>query len=208
MVALSSSDELTMQRSLRLTAILSLFVASPAFAQEEKGGLLSIDTGLMVWTVLIFLIALFVLYKAAYPHILGAVEAREQRIRELLAAAKENREEANALLGEQRKQMEEVRLRAQEALAEGRAAGERLREEILAQARRDQTELLERTRRDVSREMERALAELRTEAVEIAIAAASKLLERNLDAEDNRRLVREYLAKVDLGDDAAATVGA
>jgi F-type H+-transporting ATPase subunit b len=197
-----------MHRSLRLTAILSLFVASPAFAQEEKGGLLSIDTGLMVWTVLIFLIALFVLYKAAYPHILGAVEAREQRIRELLAAAKENREEANALLGEQRKQMDEVRLRAQEALAEGRAAGERLREEILAQARRDQTELLERTRRDVSREMERALAELRTEAVEIAIAAASKLLERNLDAEDNRRLVREYLAKVDLGDDAAATVGA
>ena len=197
-----------MQRSLRLTAILSLLVASPAFAQEEMGSLLSIDTGLMFWTVLIFLFALFVLYKAAYPHILGAVEAREQRIRELLAAAKENREEANALLGEQRKQMDEVRQRAQEALAEGRAAGERLREEILAQARRDQAELLERTRRDVGREMERALAELRTEAVEIAIAAASKLLERNLDAEDNRRLVREYLEKVDLGDAGAATVGA
>lgn len=203
-----SSDELTMLRSLRLTAILTLLVASPAFAQEEDGGgLLSIDTGLMVWTVLIFLIALFVLYKAAYPHILGAVEAREQRIRELLAAAKQNREEANTLLEEQRRQMDEVRQRAQEALAEGRAAGERLREEILAQARRDQAELLERTRRDVGREMERAVAELRAEAVEIAIAAAGKLLEKNLDSEDNRRLVRDYLETVDLGDAAVAPAG-
>lgn len=197
-----------MQRSLRLTAILSLLAASPAVAQEEKGGLLSIEPGLMIWTVLIFLFAMVVLYKTAYPHILGAVEAREQRIRELLAAAKENRDEASALLAEQRRQMDEVRQNAQEALAEGRAAGERLRDEILAQARREQTELLERTRREVGREMERAVAELRTEAVEIAIAAAGKLLERNLDAEDNRRLVRDYLEQVDLGEAAAAPVGA
>ena len=197
-----------MLRSLRLTAILSLLAAVPAAAQEKKGGLLTLDAGLMFWTVLIFLFALVVLYKAAFPHILGAVEAREQRIRELLAAAKENRDEANALLVEQRRQMDEVRQKAQEALAEGRAAGERLRDEILAQARRDQTELLERTRREVGREMERAAAELRTEAVEIAIAAAGKLLERNLDAEDNRRLVRDYLEQVDLGEAAAAPVGA
>jgi len=197
-----------MPRSLRLTAILSLLVASPAFAQEEKGGLLSIESGLMIWTVIIFLVALGLLYKFAYPHILGAVEAREQRIRELLAAAKENREEANALLQEQQRQMDELRQRTQETLAEGRAAGERLRDEILAQARREQAELLERTRMDVGREMERALAELRAEAVEIAIAAASKLLDRNLDAEDNRRLVREYLEQVDLGASAAEPVGA
>jgi F-type H+-transporting ATPase subunit b len=197
-----------MPRSLRLTAILSLLVASPAFAQEEKGGLLHLESGLMFWTVGIFLALLILLYRFAYPHILGAVEAREQRIRELLAAAKENREEANALLQEQRRQMDELRQRAQEALAEGRAAGERLRDEILAQARREQAELLERTRMDVGREMERALAELRAEAVEIAIAAASKLLDRNLDAEDNRRLVREYLEQVDLGVPAAEPVGA
>lgn len=196
-----------MLRSLRWTAILSLLVASPALAQE-KGGLLSLNSGLMFWTVAIFLVVLAILYKAAYPYILGAVEAREARIRELLAAAKDDREEAQSLLAEQRRQMDEVRQRTQEALAEGRAAGERLREEILAQARREQAELLERTRRDVGREMETALAQLRAETVEIAIAAAGKLLERNLDAEDNRRLVRDYLEGVDLRDVAAAPVGA
>ena len=64
-----------MHRSLQLTAFLALASVRPALAQE--GGLLDINEGLMVWTIIIFLIVLAVLYEAAYPHILGAVEARE-----------------------------------------------------------------------------------------------------------------------------------
>lgn len=184
-----------MQRSLRLAALLSLLAASPAFAAE--GGLLSPEPGLMVWTVLIFGIVLFVLYRAAYPKILGAVEAREQHIRELLAAAARDRQEAQTLLEEQRRQLAEVRARAQEMMAEGRTAGERLREDILSQARREQEELLVRARRDIQQEMERATAQLRAETVDLAIAAASKLVERNLNEEDNRRMVRDFLAQVD-----------
>ncbi len=195
-----------MPRSLCLSALLSLLLASPAIAQE--GGLLSVEPGLIIWTWIIFLIVLFVLYKAAFPKILGAVEAREQHIRELLVAAARDREEAEALLQEQRRQMEEVRTKAQEMIAEGKAAGERVREDVLAQARREQEELLVRTRREVGQEMERASAQLRAEAIELAIAAASKLIERNLDQEDNRRLVREFLAQVEAqpGDAVAAGV--
>ncbi|HET8657277.1 MAG TPA: F0F1 ATP synthase subunit B [Longimicrobiaceae bacterium] len=188
-----------MPRSLRLAVLMSLLLASPAVAQEGKPGLLTLNTGLMVWTIFIFLIVLFFLYRFAYPHILGAVEAREQHIRELLAAAKQDREEARALLEEQQKQMEEVRARAQELVAEGRTAGERLREEIVSQARREQEALMERTRRDIQAETERALAEVRSQAVEVAIAAAGKLIERNLDEDDNRRLVREYLGRLEAG---------
>ena len=184
-----------MPRSLRLSALLSFLLASPATAQE--GGLLSIEPGLMIWTVIIFLLVLFVLYRAAYPKILGAVEAREQHIRELLASAARDREEAQALLQEQKRQLEEVRAKAQEMIAEGRAAGERVREDVLGQARREQEELLARARREVEQEMASASAQLRAEAVELAIAAASKLIERNLDQEDNRRLVREFLAQAE-----------
>src|SRR5690606_7833605 len=114
-------DKPTMPRSLRLSALMSFLLASPAFAQE--GGLLSVEPGLIIWTWIIFLIVLFVLYRAAYPKILGAVEAREQHIRELLASAARDREEAQALLEEQKRQLEEVRAQAQEMVAEGRAAG-------------------------------------------------------------------------------------
>src|SRR5690606_70681 len=75
----------TMRKILGRATLLLLLGSAPLHAQE--GGLLEIDTGLMIWTVLIFLIVLGVLYKAAYPHILGAVEAREARISELLASA-------------------------------------------------------------------------------------------------------------------------
>ena len=196
-----------MLRTLRPVALLSVLFASPALAQDG-GGLLEPNAGLMIWTVIIFLTVLGVLYWKAYPKILGVVEAREQHIRELLEAAARDREEAEALLEEQKREREAIRGQVQEVLAEGRAAGDRLRDEILAEARREQQELLERTRRDIRQEMERSIAELRVQTVDLAIAAATKLVHRNLNDEDNRRLVREYVEQIDLREPSGTGVGA
>ncbi len=176
-----------MPKSLRLVPLILLLSASPALAAEEggQGGLLTPEGGLMFWTVVVFIVVLTGLYWFAYPHILGAVEAREQRIRELLAAAARDREEAQALLEEQRREHEELRAQAQEIFAEARASGERTREELLAQARREQQEMLERTRRDIAAEMELAMDQMRRDTVDLAIAAAEKLVQRNLDDEQN-----------------------
>lgn len=196
-----------MSRSLRLTALLTLLLAAPLHAAEE-GGLLSINTGLMVWTVAIFLIVLFVLYKAAFPYILGAVEAREARIREMLESAARDQAAAAALLAEQKREVEETRAKAHELVAEGREAGERLREDILAQARIERDEIVERARRDIQADVDRAIEQVRADAVDLAIAAASRLVERNLDDEANRRLVRDFLASVDAPRAAGTPVGA
>jgi F-type H+-transporting ATPase subunit b len=192
-------------KTLRLTALLLLGLASPAFAAE--GGLLTPSGGLMFWTIVTFVIVLAVLWKLALPPILGAVEAREQQIRDLIAAAERDRVEAQALLAQHSQQMEETRARVQELVAEGRASGERVRDEILSDARLQAEEIMTRARRDVRGEMERAMDQLRVEAVEIALAAASKLVERNLDAEDNRRIVREYLAEIAERPDSPVVAG-
>ncbi|MQA92493.1 MAG: F0F1 ATP synthase subunit B [Gemmatimonas sp.] len=200
------SPERMMQRfRRRLTPLLLVATAKPAAAQE--GGLLDPDPGLMVWTVVIFLIVLAILYKLAFPHILGAVEAREARIRELLEEAASDREAAEAALAEHNRQLEETRARIHELVAEGRTAGERVRDEIIVDARSEAEEIMGRARRDVRQELENAMQEMRMETVDIAIAAASKLVERNLDAEDNRRLVREYLAEIESGSGASAVAG-
>jgi len=181
--------------SLLLFVALSVSLASPAAAAE--GGILTPEGGLMVWTLIVFGVVLLVLYKFAYPHILGAVEAREQRIRELLASAERDRVEARALLEQQKQEHETLRGQAQEIFAEARASGERSREELLAQARRETEEMLVRARRDIDAQTERALDSVRRDAVEIAIAAAEKLVRRTLDDEQNRRLVREFLGEVE-----------
>ena len=185
--------------------LMLLLAATPAYGQE--GGLLDINEGLMIWTVLIFLIVLAVLYRTAYPAILGAVEAREKHIQELIEAAQRDRAEAQALLEEQKRERESTRAQVHDMLAEGRTAGEHLREEILAEARREQQELIARTQRDIHQEMETALAALRAETVDVAIAAASKLIERNLNEADNRRLVTEYLGSLEIRNGAGVRAG-
>ena len=194
------------RNSLRLLPLLLTGTATPAFA-AEGGGLLAPSAGLTFWTIVTFVIVLVILWKAALPPILGAVEAREQEMRELLDAAARDRAAAEAALADQTQQLEQTRSRVQELVAEGRTAGERVRDEIIADARRQSDEMLERARRDVRLELDKAVGELRTTAVDLAIAAASKLVERNLDEEDNRRLVREYLAAIEAEDGSAVPAG-
>lgn len=192
-------------KSLLLPAIFLLLPAAPAAAAE--GGILTPSGGLMVWTLIVFGIVLAVLYRFAYPLILGAVEAREERIRELLAAAERDRAEAQTLLEAQKRELEEMRGRAQEVITEARTAGDRMREDLLAEARREREEMMVRTQRDLDLQVQRAIEQIRGDAVEIAIAAASKLVERNLDVEDNRRLVREFLAEVEANGGAGVPAG-
>lgn len=194
-----------MHTTLRLALMLLAVTATPVVAQE--GGLMDINTGLMIWTVIIFVLVLAILYKAAFPHILGAVEAREARIRQLIEEAAADRETARVALDEQNRQLQETRTQVQEMVAEGKAAGERVREEILAEGRRQAEEITARARRDARQEMESALEEVRVEAVEIAMAAASKLVQRNLDGEDNRRLVQQFLSEVEQAKPRHSVVG-
>lgn len=175
---------------------LLLISATPAFA-AEGGGLLDPHTGLIVWQIIVFLAVLGLLWKFAYPHILGAVEAREQKIRDLLDAAARDRAEAETLLAAQKAELDRTRAQTQEVLADTRASGERMREELLAETRREQEAMMERARRDIAAQMDRALDEVRLEAVDVALAAAERLIGRNLDTQDNRRLVREFMNEVD-----------
>jgi F-type H+-transporting ATPase subunit b len=180
-----------------LVPALLLVSAAPLHAAEEGGGgPLDINVALIIWTLLIFGIVLFVLSRTAWPNILGAVERRETHIRELLEGAERDRAEAATLAAENRRLVEETRARTQEAIAEARGQAETMRAEVLETSRREQQEMLERARRDIAAEREVALDSVRREAVELAIRAAEKLVRRNLDVEDNRRLVREFLGQV------------
>jgi F-type H+-transporting ATPase subunit b len=176
-------------------AALLLLVATPAYAAEEAGPL-DVNVGLMIWTILIFVLVLLALRKWAWPNILGAVEAREAHIRELLEGAERDRAEAAAMVAENRRLVEETRGRVQSAMADAGTQRERMLAEAQADAQRAREEMLERARRDIAAEREATLDALRRESVDVAIRAAEKLVRRTLDGEDNRRLVREYLGQL------------
>jgi F-type H+-transporting ATPase subunit b len=170
-----------------------------AVQEEHAAGPLTVEGGLMIWTVFIFLLLLFILKKFAWPAVLGAVEAREKALEQQLAEAERNRAEAAKLLEEHRRLLAEAKGQAHAIVVEARQLAEKERAVMLEKAKQEQEELLARARREIAAERDRAVAELRREAVDLSLAAASKLIEKRLDGETDRKLVLEYLASLDAG---------
>ena len=182
--------------SLLLVANATIAVAQEHGAEEAPRGLVDIGVNLMFYTLVIFGVVFFVLKRWAWPVLLGAVEAREKALEEAIEGAKRDREAAAALLAEQQKQLDAAKGEAQKFMADARAASEKVRAEMLEQTRKEQGDLLDRARRDIEQEREKAIAQLRREAVELAILGASKAIEENLDTDRNRKLVESYLSSI------------
>lgn len=187
-------------RSLLTAVAASIATAGPLVAQEaerhESVNLLSPNTGLMFWTLLIFIVLFVVLQRFAFKPLTAAVEARERALEEAIQGAQRDREEAARQLQEQIKALEAARAEAQRVIAEGRTTGEKLRADMLEQTKQQQHELLARARVEIDNERVRAIADLRREAVDLALAGASRVIERNLDDQTNRKLVESFLATV------------
>ena len=165
--------------------------------QEGEFTPFSINTGLIFWTIVVFLILLGLLWRLGWPAILKSVEERERRIQQQLDEAERARAEAQRLLEEHRRLAASAKAEAQELIANAKAIADKERATLLAKAREEYEDLLARARKDIEEEREKAILALRREAVDLSIAAASKLLEAQLDNEANRRLVTEYLATLE-----------
>jgi F-type H+-transporting ATPase subunit b len=165
----------------------------------QSGDLLTPNGGLMFWTLVTFIVLFTVLAKFVFPKITAAVEAREKALEEAIEGAKRDREAAAQALAEQQRQIEAARNEAQKIIVEGRQVGEKVRTQMIEETHQQQQQMLERARREIEQEKERAIAEMRREAVELAIAGASKVIEKNLDDQSNRKIVESFLSSIPAG---------
>lgn len=179
----------------RLLALLQegAHAAQEAGGHEAAGGPFSINPGLIIWTLVVFGILLLLLWRFAFPAIVKSVEDRERRIQKQLEDAERANAEAQRLLEEHKKQIAAARHEAQEILGKAKTVSQKERETLLAKAREEYDALLSRARKDIEAEKDKAILELRREAVELSIAAASRVIQANLDNEANRKLVNDFL---------------
>lgn len=189
-------------RTLSMSVAMLFANTAAAVAQEHAaapaggGGLMSIQLNLMFWTLLIFVILYVLLKKFAFGPITAAVDAREKALEEAIEGAKRDRAEAAKLLESHQASIDAARGETQKLIAEGRAVAEKMRTDLLEQTRKEQADMLERARREIESEKDKALAQLRREAVDLALAGASKVIEQNLESDKNRKLVESYLASL------------
>jgi len=182
--------------------LLGYIAALPLAAEsagEEGGGsfLVSPGVGLMLWTLILFLITMWVLGKFAFPKIQEALDRRAKAIADSIDAAERQRREADELLAEYRARLAEAREQADDIMARARKAAETVEAEAAAAGRQKREELVEAAKRDIEAETRRSLEQIRREVADLTVLATEKVTRKTLSPEDQKRLVEEALAEVD-----------
>jgi F-type H+-transporting ATPase subunit b len=169
-------------------------------ATEEEGGgsfLVSPEIGLMIWTLILFLLVMYFLSKTAFPKIGEALEKRANAIRENIEASEKQRAEADELLAEYRERLREAREQADDIVARARKASDAAVAEATAEGKAKREELVAAARKDIEVETRRSLETIRKEVADLTVLATEKITRKSLSESDQQRLVEEALAEVD-----------
>jgi F-type H+-transporting ATPase subunit b len=178
--------------------MLSLLLAATEPTQAEKPqGLIEVVPGLMIWTLICFAIAFFVLRKFAFGPIQTAIDARRERIREAVEEADRARNEARELLEQHRAMIAQAKNESADILAEARKVGEAQIQRAKDEAETERQRRLEDTRKQIDAETARALDQIRNEVADLTIEATQRIVGKVLDAEDQRRLIDEAVEGLD-----------
>lgn len=181
--------------------LAALICVGQIFAGGGSGGahegswmdkwLLSYDFGLTFWSITTFFVVLIILKWKAWGPLIEALDKRERDIKTALSSADKAKEEATKIAEDYEAMIRDARVEAQEIIADSKAAGERVREEIQNSAKQEASDLLEKAESQIQAEKEKAIQEIKTSIIDFSIQAASKVIERNLDSEDNRKLIKK-----------------
>jgi F-type H+-transporting ATPase subunit b len=159
--------------------------------------LIKVVPGLMIWTIVAFVVTLFVLKKYAFGPIQQMIDERRERIRRALEEADDARDEARRLLREHRALIGQARGQAEQILAEARRVAEAQRQRVKDETEADRQRRLEETKRQIEAETVRALQQIRAEVAELTLVATAKVTGKVLDDSDHRRLIEDAIKELD-----------
>ncbi len=179
---------------------MDLFVQQIVMAEGGGLSVLLEDTpGLIIWTWVVFGGLIFVLGKFAWKPLLTALDKRETSIRESVETAERLQGEAEVKMREYEEHLSQAKSEAHAIVEEGRRDAVVLRQEIESKAQDEAQTMIDRGRREIDLARDKALEQIRTEAVDISIKVAEKVLKKNLSSEDNQKLAKDALSSLGKG---------
>ncbi|MCF7803709.1 MAG: F0F1 ATP synthase subunit B [Candidatus Marinimicrobia bacterium] len=156
-------------------------------------GLLDIDPGLIIWTLITFIILMILLRKVAWKPILAMIDEREATIRESLEEAEQARADAEATMQEYQQKLKEARQEARQIIDESKESAEKIRAEIVEEGEQQKQKMISEAREQIEAERERAVQDIKDSVAEIAISAASRIINQELSAESHRDIIDRSL---------------
>jgi F-type H+-transporting ATPase subunit b len=159
--------------------------------------LVQLDPGLYIWTIIVFLVLLGLLAKFAWRPLLEALDRRQESIRRSLDDAAKAKQELERLQTESQRILAEARSEAESIVARTRDDANRLRDEMRQKAQAEAANIVKNAEKQIELETNRALQQIRHEAVDLSVAIASKLLQRNVSKQDNERLIDDTFRQLE-----------
>ncbi|UCE60381.1 MAG: F0F1 ATP synthase subunit B [Phycisphaerales bacterium] len=166
---------------------------------ESGPSLFTGDLGNIIWSLLTFVVVLYVLGKFAWGPILGALQKREDFIRDSLEKAKQDRNEAEVRLREYSEKVIVAKTEAATIVDEGRRGAEDLRRQIEEDAKAEANAMIERARREIGVAKDTAVKELYDVSGRLAVEIASRIIRKEIDVKDHERLINESLEELAKG---------
>ena len=163
---------------------------------SSNGSLLDVNPGLIIWTIVTFLILLFILKKVAWKPILSALDQREKDIKDSLEKAEKAKEDAQRILDENQANLAKAEEESKKIIEQSRSFAENLKEQLLKESKEQAKKLIEDAALEIDRKKDSAFEELKDQVAKIAVTAAEKIMKQNLDADKNKRIVDSYLKDI------------
>lgn len=157
---------------------------------------LNIQWGTALYQLAMFLLLLLLLRKYALRPLLGVMEARQNKIASDIANAEKNREEALKLLEQQKEELAAARQDATKIIENARASAEKQAEDIVAKAMAEAEQFKRNAQTEIAREKEQAMAALRDQVGALSVMLATKIIEKELDQNQQEKLVSDFLKEV------------
>lgn len=158
--------------------------------------LLRVEPGLLLWTIISFVILLLILWKTAWRPIIDVLDSRAEKVRSDIENAEYNRIESEKLLSEHKELIDQAKSESEKIIAEGKSFAEKMKNDILKDAKEEANEVLEKAKREIEIARENAFSEIKEEIIDISTEIASKIIAKSLDPKDQERLVKSNLARL------------
>lgn len=158
--------------------------------------MLDINPGLIIWTIITFILLVVVLGKFAWKPLLHALESREKEIADALRAAEQAKKDTERLMQENKAVMEKANSETARLIAEGRAMAEQVKHDIVAKANESAKKMLDQAKDEITREKEAAVQQLRNEVADLAVSAAEKILDESLDGAKQKKMIDKVLQQM------------
>lgn len=172
----------------------------------ETSPILSPNPGLMIWTLITFFIAMAIMYKLAFGRIQDALDHRRQVITDSVETAERTKLEAEQLLVEYKKQLQDARGEADAIVERARKAGDEMTTRIKAEGEEQRKEQLAQTQQQITAEVERAMSDIRTSVADMTLLAAERVLRGSIDKTQHEKLIEQAVSELDF--DRLQKVGA